>query len=223
MNSLKEKKLHSNNSRKGNRGIHILIPLFLLLCGVSLITFSGWNMFKQIYVNSKLLFNKSNVELNENKFLINNKLMFRPKVGSVIGEITIPSILLKYPVIHGDNDEDLSKGVGHDVGTTLPGEKGNVVLDGHRDTVFKDLGKAKIGDLIIIKTYYGTFTYKAAGIRIVDGNDKTVIVRADHEMLTIYTCYPFDFIGSAPKRYVITANFVGSTMDKTTNTQGGTN
>lgn len=222
MDDLEEKKVHSNNSRKGNRGTHILIPLFLLLCGIFLITFSGWNYFKQIYVNSKILFNKPIVESNENKFLINGKMMFRPKLGSVIGEITIPSISLKYPVIHGDDDEDLAKGVGHDVGTTLPGEKGNVVLDGHRDTVFRNLGKVKMGDLIIIKTYYGTFTYKLDGIRIVNGSDQTVIVRADHEMLTMYTCYPFDFIGSAPKRYVITANFVGSTQDKTTNTQGGT-
>jgi sortase A len=221
MRDSKEKKLHSKSSRKGKRGIHILIPLFLLLCGVCLITFSGWNLFKQIYLNGSLLFNKSNVQLTENKFMINNTMMFRPKLGSTIGEISIPSISLKYPVIHGDDDKELSEGVGHDAGTTLPGEGGNVVIDGHRDTVFRNLEKVKIGDTIIIKTYYGTFTYRASGIRIVNGSDKTVIVRANHEMLTMYTCYPFDYIGFAPNRYVITCDFVGSTTDKDTSTQGG--
>ncbi len=193
----------------GRKGIMVIIPLFLLLCGTFIIAFSGWKLFKQTYLVGKVLFNKPSVELSEKKFLINNKLMERPKLGTIIGKISIPSINLDYPMVHGDSDEDLEKGIGHFAGSTLPGENGNVVLDSHRDTHFRNLGKAKIGDTISLETYYGIFDYKISNTRIVNEDDRTVIVASDKEMLTIYTCYPFNYIGHAPQRYVVVADFVG--------------
>jgi sortase A len=90
----------------------------------------------------------------------------------------------------------------------LPGEKDNCVLSGHRDTVFAGLGKLKKGDLVIARTSAGAFTYRITGIRIVRSNDRTVIVPTDHAVLTLSTCYPFNYVGNAPKRYVLIADLV---------------
>jgi len=70
------------------------------------------------------------------------------------------------------------------------------------------LGKLKIGDQLIVQTSAGTYTYEIKGIRIVHKDDKTVIVPADHAILTVTTCYPFSYIGNAPDRYILIADLV---------------
>ena len=70
--------------------------------------------------------------------------------------------------------KQLNKGIGHYFGSRYPGENGKVVLSGHRNTVFKNLGKAKIGDQVVFETTYGTYIYKVSGIRITNGDDKTI-------------------------------------------------
>jgi len=104
----------------------------------------------------------------------------------------------------------LYHGVGHFTQSVLPGEEDNCVLSGHRDTVFSGLGKMKLGDQLIVQTSAGTFTYEVSGIRIVDKDDRTVIVPTDHAVLTLTTCYPFIFFGDAPQRYIISADIVKS-------------
>ncbi|AIE61258.1 class D sortase [Bacillus methanolicus] len=132
----------------------------------------------------------------------------RPKLGEKIGELYIPKISSTLPIIHGTNEEELEKGVGHFAGSVLPGEDDNSVLSGHRDTVFRKLGKVGIGDLLIVTTSAGEFTYKVRKVRIVDADDKTVIVPKPRATLTVTTCYPFHFIGDAPERYVLVADLV---------------
>ncbi|MBM7644559.1 sortase A [Scopulibacillus daqui] len=84
--------------------------------------------------------------------------------------------------------------------------KGQVLLSGHRDTVFRHLGDLKPGDKIIVQMPYGTFQYSMKGWKIVSEDDTTVIhSTAPKEVLTLSTCYPFHYIGHAPKRYIITA------------------
>jgi sortase A len=200
---------------------HLLIPLLLLLSGGLIFFYAGWNLFKETHLVGKLMFSKPLVQLTEKKFIINDIPMYRPKAGSDIGKIIIPSIDLNYPLINGDDDEDLSKGVGHDLGTALPGEKENVVVTGHRDTVFRNLGKVKTGDLITLQTYYGDFKYKVTGTRVVKETDETVIVKAGKEMLTLYTCYPFEYIGNPKERYVVTCDFVEVTGNKELKVEGG--
>lgn len=211
----------SKTSSKGKRGLHILIPVFLFLFGGLLFCYAGWNLFKETYLVGSMFFNKSNVKIEERKFVVNDIAINRPKLGSEFAKLNIPSISLDYPIIHGDDDDDLAKGIGHYAGSTIPGENGNVVLAGHRDTVFRNLGKVKIGDMITIKTYYGTYNYKASKIRIVNSDDRTVVVTSDKEMLTIYTCYPFDYIGSAPKRYVLVCDFMDGSTNKESNQKEG--
>jgi sortase A len=132
----------------------------------------------------------------------------KPVVGQVIGTLSIPRIKSTLPIIEGTSDQELKRGVGHYVGSVLPGFSDNSVLAGHRDSVFRRLGEVKIGDLITVKNDYGTFVYEVHKIRIVKANDRTVIVPTKDAVLTLSTCYPFRFIGNAPKRYVVQAGLV---------------
>ncbi|QPA30745.1 class D sortase [Thermaerobacillus caldiproteolyticus] len=132
----------------------------------------------------------------------------QPKLGENIGELIIPKLNASLPIYHGTNEDELEKGVGHYAGSVLPGEPDNCVLAGHRDTVFRKLGEVGKGDLLIVKTVAGEFTYKVRKVRIVDADDRTVIVPKPKATLTVSTCYPFHYIGAAPKRYILIANLV---------------
>jgi sortase A len=131
-----------------------------------------------------------------------------PVEGDNIGSLTIPALKQTLPVIEGTGADELKKGVGHFTQSVLPGLEDNCVLSGHRDTVFSRLGELKIGDQLIVQTSAGTYTYEIKRGRIVDKDDKTVIVPADHAILTLTTCYPFVYIGSAPERYILIADLV---------------
>ena len=135
-------------------------------------------------------------------------LLPKPKVGDVIGTLSIPKIKKTINIIEGTGTKELKLGVGHYIGSVLPGVSDNSVLAGHRDSVFRNLGQLKIGDLMTVRTSYGTFVYEVHKIRIVNANDRTVIVPTEDAILTLSTCYPFRFIGNAPKRYVVQAGLV---------------
>jgi len=131
-----------------------------------------------------------------------------PVEGDNIGSITIPDLNRKLTILQGTEDKELEKGVGHFTRSVLPGEKDNCVISGHRETAFRQLDKLKIGNMIIVQTSAGTFTYEVSGTRIVHKDDKTVIVPTKNAVLTMTTCYPFHFIGNAPDRYIVSAVLV---------------
>jgi len=133
-----------------------------------------------------------------------------PAEGDNIGSLTIPALKQEFSVLQGTGDVELKKGVGHFNQSVLPGEKDNCVFSGHRETVFRQLGKLKIGDQLIVQTSAGTFTYEVSGTRIVHAEDKTVIVPTDHAVLTLTTCYPFNTPGYFPDRYIVSADLVMS-------------
>lgn len=135
-------------------------------------------------------------------------VLSKPKVGEVIGTLWIPKIKKTIAIIEGTGSKELKLGVGHYVKSVLPGVSDNSVLAGHRDSVFRNLGELKLGDLMTVRTSYGTFVYEVHKIRIVDANDRTVIVPTNDAVLTLSTCYPFRFIGNAPKRYIVQAGLV---------------
>lgn len=133
-----------------------------------------------------------------------------PTKGDYIGSLVIPALTLELPIYQGTSENELKKGVGHFIQSVLPGEEDNSVLSGHRETVFAKIGKLKIGDQLIVQTLAGTFTYEMTGARIVHKDDKTVIVPTDHAVLTLTTCYPFNYIGRAPDRYIVSADLIKS-------------
>jgi sortase A len=135
-----------------------------------------------------------------------------PKTGSKMGELYIPKLEVTLPIYEGTDEDELEKGVGHFAESVLPGEDDNCVLSGHRDTVFRKLGDIGEGDLLIVKTSIGEAEYKVKKIRIVEKDDKTVIVPKPQATLTVSTCYPFNYIGPAPNRYILVAYLSSKTI-----------
>jgi sortase A len=131
------------------------------------------------------------------------------KTGDIIGILEIPILKAELPIIEGTDEKELEKGVGHYAGTVFPGQNDQILLSGHRDTVFRKIGELKMGDELVVKMPYGDFIYEIIDSFIVDADDTTVIKpTAPEEILTLSTCYPFYFVGSAPDRYILTAKRV---------------
>jgi sortase A len=126
-------------------------------------------------------------------------------IGEFLGTIEIPSIQRTVNIFEGTSEAELSKGVGHFIQSVMPGVSDNSVLSGHRDTVFSKLGRVRLGAKIKITVESGTYIYTVNRIRIVSSDDRTVIVPTERATLTLSTCYPFTFIGNAPKRYIVIA------------------
>lgn len=130
----------------------------------------------------------------------------KPSIGDTIGLLLIPRIKAELPIVEGTDPNDLRKGVGHYKGSYFPNQDGQIVLSGHRDTVFRHLGELKIGDSLKVKMPKGTFTYKITHTKIVDSKDTSIItLQHNQEELVLTTCYPFRYVGNAPNRYIIYA------------------
>lgn len=126
--------------------------------------------------------------------------------GDTIGLLIIPKIEAELPIVEGTDPDDLEKGVGHYKESSYPDEGGQIVLSGHRDTVFRHTGELEVGDKLTISLSYGSFEYKITHTKIVDKADKAVItLQRKKEELILTTCYPFSYIGNAPDRYIIYA------------------
>lgn len=164
----------------------------------------------QDFSSSPLAMASEPVELSLNDSVTKDRILYPslPSEGDEIGSLSVPALKMKLPMIQGTGEDALKQGVGHFIQSVLPGESDNCVLSGHRDTVFTGLDKVKIGDLLIVETSAGVFTYAVIGTRIVDKEDRTVIVPTDHAVLTLSTCYPFGFLGNAPERYIVSADLV---------------
>ena len=128
--------------------------------------------------------------------------------GSAVGRLQIPSIGLSEMVLEGTGEWILQRGAGHIAGTDYPGGEGNIGIAGHRDRSFRKLKNISKHDKIVLQTLHGTYVYRVNGISIVDPADVDVLGRTPQPTLTLVTCYPFYFIGSAPKRYIVKAQLV---------------
>ena len=127
-----------------------------------------------------------------------------------IGILRIPKIHVEVPVLEGTDDLSLNRGVGRIAGTASPGEEGNVGIAGHRDGFFRGLKDVAPGDRIEMVTLRRTDTYVVDHVVIVDTDDASVLQSRPHPSLTLVTCYPFYFVGSAPKRYIVQASIASS-------------
>jgi sortase A len=125
--------------------------------------------------------------------------------GAVIGSLAIPRLGLQTVVVEGDGDRDLRLAAGHIPGTSLPGQRGNVGIAGHRDTFFRPLRRIRKNDTITVTTLSGEFRYSVVSTEIVKPDNVQVLFPAKTETLTLVTCYPFNFVGPAPRRFIIRA------------------
>jgi sortase A len=126
-----------------------------------------------------------------------------------IGILRIPKIDVEVPILEGTDDLTLNRGVGHVAGTANPGESGNMAIAGHRDGFFRGLKDVAVGDKIELVTLQGAETFIIDRITIVQPTDVWVLQPRSLSSLTLITCYPFYFIGSAPQRYIVQASING--------------
>jgi sortase A len=125
------------------------------------------------------------------------------KADAPLAVLRIPKIRLEVPVLDGTDDFALNRAVGHIRGTARPGEPGNVGIAGHRDGFFRGLKEIASGDRIELETLERTETYIVDEVVIVDPEAVEVLEPTEVPSITLVTCYPFYFVGSAPQRYVV--------------------
>lgn len=128
--------------------------------------------------------------------------------GEAIARLRIPSARIDAVVFAGDDAATLEKGPGHVPGSEMPGEdtyRKNCVITGHRDSHFRHLGWLRVGHPIELETHSGDISYRVVSRQIVNPDDVRVLQATPKPRLTLITCYPFNWVGPAPKRLVIVA------------------
>jgi sortase A len=131
--------------------------------------------------------------------------------GEVIGEILAPRLGLDAIVVQGESRANLRRAVGHLTKSALPGARGNVTLAGHRDTFFRPLRGVRVGDEIQFKTPEQSFEYLVESIEVVEPTSIQVLEATAGHDLTLITCFPFHYVGPAPKRFIVRAREVNRT------------
>ena len=131
-----------------------------------------------------------------------------PSAGDLVGRLEIPRLHLSAVVLEGDDDRTLKLGVGHVPGTALPDRPGNVALAAHRDSFFRPLRGIRASDAIEMTTARRTYRYRVDSVSIVLPDKVSVLRDSGRPSLTLVTCYPFSWVGNAPKRFVVRASRV---------------
>jgi sortase A len=131
-----------------------------------------------------------------------------PIPHAVLGKIEIHQVGISAMIAEGVDHGTLKRAVGHIPGTALPGEDGNIVLAAHRDTFFRPLRNIQKGTEISLTTWNGAYRYRVESIQIVGPDDVGVLSPTSMPTLTLVTCYPFYFVGSAPKRFIVRAGLI---------------
>lgn len=125
--------------------------------------------------------------------------------GTFIGRLDVPRLGLSAAARDGVDERTLDLAVGHVPGTALPGDPGNAAFAAHRDTFFRPLRRVQTGDVVSVSTPRGTYRYLVTSTRVVNPDDVSVLDATREPTLTLVTCYPFTYIGSAPYRFVVRA------------------
>lgn len=178
----------------------------LLLAGACLLAKGSWNFLSyDAFQKHPEWFAKSVISANQ-----------KPKVpstaqasGRILGRLAVPRLGMSVLVVEGDDEKSLSLAAGHMPGTAAFGGAGNVVIAGHRDTAFRPLRRIRTGDRIEMRSDK-TYEYVVENVRIVTPDDTSVLRDRPGSTLTLVTCYPFRYIGDAPRRYVVLAKLAGT-------------
>jgi sortase A len=123
-------------------------------------------------------------------------------------------------VSEGVDAKTLRLAVGHIPMTALPGQAGNVGIAGHRDTFFRGLKDLRTKDKIVFSTFSGNFKYEVESLRVVEPDNTAVLAPSTENLLTLVTCYPFYYVGAAPKRFIVRARQVSPRTRGTSYSRG---
>ncbi|WP_047984491.1 class D sortase [Ornithinibacillus californiensis] len=188
------------------------VAFLIIISGFIFISFGVYQLFSTNHKQSlaiteaREIINLSTLQQVETNTKARFPNDFSPDTGETVGILHIPKLEADLPIVEGTDPDELAKGVGHYKGTAYPLQKDQIVLSGHRETVFRRMGELELGDILTVRLSYGEFTYEIIDTYIVSADDRTVIkTTSPNEVLTLTTCYPFNFIGDAPDRYIITA------------------
>jgi sortase A len=130
---------------------------------------------------------------------------FHSPGGEPLGEIELTRIGVSAMILEGTDNRTLRRAAGHISGTALPGQPGNVGIAGHRDTFFRALRNVRQDDEITLMTLDGSYRYRVDSIKVVGPEDTQVLDNSGEDILTLVTCYPFYFVGPAPRRFIVRA------------------
>jgi sortase A len=136
-----------------------------------------------------------------------------PHLGDAVAKLIIPRLGTELYVLEGDDAGDLRRGPGHIVGTPMPGQNGNCIIAGHRDTHFRVLKDIRKGDAIVLQTGAGQYTYRVSETQVVVPTNTASLKPTRDAELHLITCYPFQYLGSAPERFVVQAKLQDSQAD----------
>jgi LPXTG-site transpeptidase (sortase) family protein len=170
----------------------------LVWCGIALVRTRVYQEERAAALDREILFRPINA-------LSNSTLT----EGALLGSVSIPRVGVSSVILEGTDDRTLALSVGHIPGTAAPGREGNIALAGHRDTFFRGLQNIRSRDAILLTTLTGTQLYEVESTRVVSPDDVYVLDDIGRPLLTLVTCYPFTYIGSAPKRFIVQAHPVG--------------
>jgi sortase A len=134
--------------------------------------------------------------------------------GSLIGSLDIPRLRLSAMIAEGDDHATLNMAIGHLSDTPLPWHDGNSALAGHRDTFFRPLQHIRVGDEVRVSTVRGDFRYQVRETMVVGSDDGWVLDPTDRSMLTLITCYPFNYVGKAPRRFIVRAERTSTSLQR---------
>jgi len=201
----------------------ILILSWLLLVGGAVFLWRGGSDYWQSISSQKeesLKWENQNVEaVSSDSSPITQSASVRGagivKTGNVskgqsVAKLSIPRLTSVLYVLEGTDDQDLKRGPGHLQGTVMPGARGNCVIAGHRDTHFRVLKNIEKGDEILVESRQGSYKYKVTGISVVTPDNTDSLQPTSKGVLNLITCFPFDYVGSAPRRFIVHADLIQS-------------
>jgi sortase A len=149
-----------------------LLALTIILSGAFLLGIGLWQ-FWLVEKQEEMSLNEAREFVSEERFK-DNEGEFEPVNGEVSGLLEIPKINAELAIVEGTDPNDLEKGVGHYQGSFYPDENGQIVLSGHRDTVFRRAGELELGDILTVRMPYGNYHYEIVETRIVSADDTSI-------------------------------------------------
>jgi LPXTG-site transpeptidase (sortase) family protein len=178
----------------------------LLLAGVIAVSFSAGS-FIAMTVWQKW----QNHKFDHQRTVSQSSVQPQIRNGDIVGRLAIPRLKVRAMVREGTGERTLSLALGHIPGTALPGQKGNIGVAGHRDTLFRALRNVAANDEITLETPHDTLVYRVETTQIVKPEDVQVLDPGPARELTLVTCYPFEYVGSAPDRFIVKAKLISDT------------
>jgi sortase A len=187
-----------------NNPILRLIRNVLLIIGLLALSYVGYSLLDARLYQAEQA-RRFERELKETKLPRAERSGIAVSEGSPLGRIEISAVGLTTMILEGTEEGTLRRAVGHIRGTPMPGQRGNVALAGHRDTFFRELRDIRVNDEITLTTLTGSYNYRVDSTTVVKPEEIEVLKDDGADTLTLVTCYPFNFVGSAPKRFIVRA------------------